>query len=131
MKRENNFRLSNYRFIEVGLLVNGFEFYHEFCIPVNLSMRRFNDKAKKFDPVPVEDWLVMDFPTILRRKLFALNPSCSIEVHSIRNILPHQRALAPIVRGDSLPQTWCDTFIYLIASYFANNFHYDEKELTI
>lgn len=121
MSRESKF-FYQYRFIEVGLLVNGFEFYHEFVLPINLSMRRFNDMSKRFDVISVEDWLVSDFPVILARKLFALNPNVDIQTCSVRSISPTQRALAPITMGNSLPQTWCDTFVYLIASYFVNNF---------
>lgn len=118
--------LSSNRFIEVGISVNGFEFYHEFCVPVNLSMRRFNSTSQRFDVIRLEDWLSLDFPVILGRKLFALNPNCHIEVVSIRDIKPFMRPLAPVVRGDSLPQTWCDTFIYLIASYFVNNYNHEK-----
>jgi len=121
MSRESK-RFYQYRFIEVGLLVNGFEFYHEFCVPINLAMRRFNDKSKSFDHISIEDWLSLDFPIILRRKLFGLNSGVSIETISVKTISPTERPLSPIVSGNSLPQTWCDTFVYLIASYFVNNY---------
>lgn len=126
--RENKL-LHSSRFIEVGISVNGFEFYHEFCIPVNLSMRRYNPKSMAFDVIRLEDWLSLDFPTILARRLFALNGNCHIEVISIKNIVPTERPLSPVVRGDSRPQSWVDTFVFLIASYFVNNYHHGRERV--
>lgn len=121
MSRENKFKYQ-FRFLEVGLLVNGFEFYYEFCVPINLSMRRFDSAAKSFNVISVEDWLLSDFPVILLRKLFALQGSCKLEVHHIKTIFPYERPSAPIALASSLPQSWCEPFIHLIASYFVNNF---------
>lgn len=109
-----------YRFIEVGILFNGYEFYQEFCIPINLCMRRYNELGICVK-VSIEDWLMCDFAHILCQRLGFLSSS-PIVVFDVKSILPSTRPLASVVSANSLVDTWVNPFINLIASYFINNF---------
>ena len=118
-------KYSNFRIIEVGISVNGFEFYHEFIIPINFNMRRFSEKKGAMVDITLEDWLASDFVHILAYKLSALHDPCSLSLIGCRTLSAASCPRAPLAKGTSFVESWTNPFINLIASYFVNNFFKD------
>lgn len=115
-------KYNNFRVIEVGISVNGFEFYHEFIIPFSLSMLRYSDKKGVMVAITLEDWLASDFVHILSYKLSALHSPCQISLISCRDLSAASCPRSPLSKGTSFVESWTNPFINLIASYFVNNF---------
>ena len=111
--------VSKFYFLEVGLKVRGFECYMVFSVPYSLKMRRFNTLAKRYDYVEVDDWLLLDFPTLLCNRLSAGDPR-EFEVFSVRRVTNSPRFEAPVVMGNSLPDSWLSPFVHLFACTFVN-----------
>lgn len=106
-----------FRFLEVGISICGTEFYLVFAVPYSLFMRR----AKAGDTVrhlSVEDWLNLDFSTILAYHL-NISPDhiygVSVNTYSFVSEFP-----LPIHNASSAPSSWVRPFIDLIAQTYAN-----------
>ena len=113
--------LPKYRFLEVGISINGTsgksEFYLVFAVPYSLCMRR----AKAGDTVrslSVEDWLTIDFPSLLAYRLNV--PFNRVSCFHIRSYFHDSKSPVTICHGNSLPSSWVDPFITLIAQTYAN-----------
>lgn len=116
-----------FRFLEVGIMVGHFEFYHVFAVPLSLCMKRYKGASSQKVDVSVEDWLQLDFPTILAMRLgvlsigrMASSPG-PITCHYVATYRHDKDNIVPISYAFAQASSWVDPFINDIASYFANN----------
>lgn len=117
-----------FRFLEVGIMVDSFEFYHVFAVPLSLCMKCYKGSSGQRVDVSVEDWLLSDFPSILAMRLGALCPK-SIVCHYIDTYRHDKGSIVPISNAFSQVSSWVDPFITDIASYFVNNAHIISEKL--
>lgn len=110
-----------FRFLEVGIMVGPFEFYHVFAVPLSLCMRRYKGASSQRVEVSVEDWLQLDFPTILAMRLGAVSSSSRIVCHYVATYRHDKDNIVPISYAFAQASSWVDPFITDIASYFTNN----------
>ena len=110
----------DYTFVEVGVTYGKYEFYHCFMFPVNLTMRRFNMGA--MERVSVEDWLKTDFITLLGSRLHLSNMR-NLKLSYLSSFRPSlRRECVAISSGNSLPDSWINPIISLIAESFLNTY---------
>lgn len=108
-------------FHEVGISINGREFYVSFAVPQGLVMRSYSVKSQAVQPIQLTDWLVSDFPVILGRRLMA-KPGVEIKLICHNPLLPFRRdELGAIYPANSLPDSWIIPFVHLFASEFVNS----------
>lgn len=106
-----------FRFLEVGISIKGSEFYLVFAVPYSLVMRRVK-AGDSIRSLSVEDWLSLDFPTLLA---YRLNIATSFVLcHYIKPFYPNSDLQVSIYHANSLPASWADPFISLIAQSYAN-----------
>lgn len=101
-------------------MVGRFEFYHVFAVPLSLCMKRYKGASSQRVEVSVEDWLQLDFPTILALRLGVVSPK-SISCHYVATYRHDTSTVVPISYAFAQASSWVDPFITDIASYFVNN----------
>lgn len=110
---------SKYYFLEVGLQIGTFEGYLTFSVPYGFKAKRFNSISKKYDFINLEDWLCLDFPTILCSKVSGGDPS-RFKVISVSKVMLDTKNPVPVYMASSNIDSWTEPFIHLFACTFIN-----------
>lgn len=105
-------------FKEIGISCYGQEFFLLFAYPMNSCRNRFDRARNELVKVPVEDWLVSDFPVILSHRL-AL-PAGELQTIAVTTFAPHVGNPCPVHIGGADVNTWLNPFICQIASQLLN-----------
>lgn len=122
MEKKRKTSRKELQFIEVGIAVDGCDFYVVFAAPKGLVMRSYSVKSQSIEPLNLQDWLLSDFPVILSRRVMA-KPGVEIKLVSYRPIFPGTPDFVPTAcyPANSLADSWVNPFVNLFASLFVNN----------
>lgn len=112
----------SYQFLEIGVSVNGQDFFIVFAAPRGLVMRTYSVKSQSIQSLGLQDWLFSDFPVMLGRRLMA-KPGTEIRLVSYKPITPGSPEFNPVgvYQANSAPDSWMNPFVRLFASQFVNN----------
>lgn len=111
--------VSKYYFLEVGLQIGSFESYLTFVVPYGFKAKRFDSVSNRYVFIDLEDWLCLDFPTILCQRVSGGDPS-RFKVMSVSKVMLDPKNPVPVYQVSSNIDSWINPFINLFACTFIN-----------